>query len=99
MRPWPLLVTLGADDEGAERVVDLESLGLLAVDGGHDLVTAVLAAMALELACSPWTDDLRLTLVGDDRLSPAPGAAQREDRGRPGRPARPARAHRPRPSG
>ena len=70
-RPWPLLVTLGADDEGAERVVDLESLGLLAVDGGHDLVTAVLAAMALELACSPWTDDLRLTLVGDDRLSPA----------------------------
>ena len=27
--------------------------------------------MALELACSPWTDDLRLTLVGDDRLSPA----------------------------
>jgi hypothetical protein len=31
----------------------------------------VLAAMALELACSPWTDELRLTLVDDGRLSPA----------------------------
>ncbi len=71
VRPWPLLVTLGVDDEGAERVVDLESFGLLAVTGEHDLGTAVLAAMALELACSPWTDDLRLTLVGDDRLGPA----------------------------
>jgi nucleoid-associated protein YgaU len=70
-RPWPLLVTLGVDDEGAERVVDLESLGLLAVTGEHDRRTAVLAAMALELACSPWTEELRLTLVGDERLSPA----------------------------
>ncbi len=70
-RPWPLLVTLGVDDLGAERVVDLESLGLLAVTGEHDLTTATLAAMALELACSPWTDELRLTLVGDDRLTPA----------------------------
>lgn len=70
-RPWPLLVTLGVDDEGAERLVDLESVGLLAVVGDHAPGTAVLAAMALELACSPWTDDLRLTLVGDDRLSPA----------------------------
>ena len=70
-RPWPLLVTLGVDDEGAERVVDLESIGLLAVTGEQDHGTAVLAAMALELACSPWTDELRLTLVGDDRLSPA----------------------------
>ena len=39
--------------------------------GGHEIGTAVLAAMALELACSPWTDELRLTLVGDERLSPA----------------------------
>jgi nucleoid-associated protein YgaU len=70
-RPWPLLVTLGVDDAGSERVVDLESFGLLAVTGEHDLGTSVLAAMALELACSPWTDDLRLTLVGDERLSPA----------------------------
>jgi hypothetical protein len=70
-RPWPLLVTLGVDDEGAERVVDLESVGLLAVTGDRGAVTAVLAAMALELACSPWTDDLRLTLVGDERLAPA----------------------------
>ena len=70
-RPWPLLVTLGVDDEGAERLVDLESVGLLAVVGEHGSTTGVLAAMALELACSPWTDDLRLTLVGDDRLGPA----------------------------
>ena len=70
-RPWPLLVTLGVDDLGAERVVDLESLGLLAVTGEHAVTTAALAAMALELACSPWTDELRLTLVGDERLTPA----------------------------
>lgn len=70
-RPWPLLVTLGVDDEGAERLFDLESVGLLAVTGEQGTTTGVLAAMALELACSPWTDDLRLTLVGNDALSPA----------------------------
>ena len=70
-RPWPLLVGLGTDDQGTDRVVDLESLGLLAVTGDAALVTAALAATVLELACSPWTEELRLVLVGDDRLAPA----------------------------
>ncbi len=70
-RPWPLLVTLGTEPDGAERVVDLESLGVLAVTGDEERATAVMAAMALELACSPWTDDLRLTLVGDGPLADA----------------------------
>ena len=70
-RPWPLLVGVGTDDDGADRVVDLESRGLLAVTGDAALVTAALAATALELACSPWTEELRLSLVGDDRLADA----------------------------
>ncbi|SEP83219.1 LysM peptidoglycan-binding domain-containing protein [Microlunatus flavus] len=75
VRPWPLLVTLGTEEgaeaDGAERVVDLESIGLLALTGEQPATTGVMAAMALELACSPWTEELRLTLVGDDRLAPA----------------------------
>lgn len=62
--PYPGLVTLGHDLDGAHVLVDLEHCGSLAVTGDEAATTAVLAALATELATSVWADDLQVTLVG-----------------------------------
>ena len=62
--PYPSLVTVGHDLDGAHVLVDLEHVGELAVDGDHDGSVAVLAAIAAELATSAWAEDLQVTLVG-----------------------------------
>ncbi len=63
--PYPALVTLGQDADGAHLLVDLETIAALtlATDSQPD-AHAVLAALAFELATSSWADDLTLTLVG-----------------------------------
>lgn len=63
--PYPALVTLGQDADGALLLVDLETVAALtlATDSQPD-AHAVLAALAFELATSSWADDLTLTLVG-----------------------------------
>ena len=62
--PYPSLVTVGQDRDGAQVLLDLEFTGALAVLGESDDQVAVLAAIAAELATSPWADDLQITLVG-----------------------------------
>ena len=62
--PYPSLVTVGHDLDGAHVLLDLEHVGALAVDGDHDSSIAVLAAIAAELATSTWAEDLQVTLVG-----------------------------------
>jgi nucleoid-associated protein YgaU len=62
--PYPSLVTVGHDLDGAHVLLDLEHVGELAVDGDHDSSVAVLAAIAAELATSTWAEDLQVTLVG-----------------------------------
>jgi hypothetical protein len=61
---YPGLVTIGTDATG-RVLVDLEAArGPIAVTGPDDLVADALAAMAAELATSPWADAMRLILVG-----------------------------------
>jgi len=61
---YPGLVTIGTDATG-RVLVDLEAArGPVAVTGPADLVDDALAAMATELATSPWADAMRLILVG-----------------------------------
>lgn len=62
--PYPGLVTVGQDQDGAQILLDLEFTGGLAVLGEPDDQVAVLAAITAELATSPWADDLQITLVG-----------------------------------
>jgi hypothetical protein len=60
----PGLVSIGTDEAG-RVLVDLEAAhGLIAVSGPQQLVTAVLASMATELATNRWSDQMQLTLVG-----------------------------------
>jgi nucleoid-associated protein YgaU len=72
LRPYPGLVSIGRESSGQQVLVDLEGIGLLALDGDPCVTTAVLAAMAIELAFSPSADELILTMVGG--LPELPGA-------------------------
>lgn len=62
--PYPALVTIGHDDEDGHVLLNLEHLGTLGVTGDDPATREILAALAIELATSPWADDLQVTLVG-----------------------------------
>jgi nucleoid-associated protein YgaU len=62
--PYPALVTVGHDLEDAHVLLDLEHAAALAVEGDRRETLPVLAGVAVELATSPWADDLLVTLVG-----------------------------------
>lgn len=66
--PFPALVTLGRDQAGAWVMVDLETRLPLALTGARALRHAVVAALAVELSCSPWAAELSLTVVGGDEM-------------------------------
>ena len=64
LAPYPGLVSIGTNETG-RILVDLEvAHGLVAVRGPHRPVQAALAALAVELATSRWSDQMRITLVG-----------------------------------
>jgi hypothetical protein len=64
LAPYPGLVSIGTNETG-RILVDLEvAHGLVAVRGPHRMVQAALAALAVELATSRWSDQMRITLVG-----------------------------------
>lgn len=60
--PYPALVTLGRDADGAHLLVDLETLAALAIT--DDRPEEIIGVLAMELATSTWADDLTVTLVG-----------------------------------
>jgi LysM repeat protein len=62
--PYPSLVTIGHDLDGAHVFLDLEEAGALALTGDPTDTTEVITALALELATSQWADDLQVTVVG-----------------------------------
>ncbi|ABS06110.1 bacterial transcriptional activator domain-containing protein [Kineococcus radiotolerans] len=63
--PWPSLVTLGYDVDDAHLLVDLEELLALNIAAADEQQSqAMLNALALELATTPWGAGLQVTLVG-----------------------------------
>lgn len=62
--PYPALVTVGHDDEDGHILIDLEYIAALGITGAADTVDEILTALAVELATSPWADDLQVTLIG-----------------------------------
>lgn len=61
--PYPSLVTLGHDEENAHVLLDLEQVDCLSIRGDETTTHATLAALAIELATTPWADDVQVTLV------------------------------------
>ena len=105
VRPYPALVTLGSTADDAQVVADLEALRLTSIESDdRALVDGVLAAIAVELSCSPWAEDLELMLVGTcERLPEALGrhtvtsVADLDARARPPQHSRPVAADPSRP--
>jgi len=65
--PYPALVSLGETASGDTLLLDAERSRVLGVAAATDeLRRAALAAMALELACAPWSRELRLIAAGDE---------------------------------
>ncbi|OAB88935.1 hypothetical protein AWH69_03980 [Janibacter melonis] len=64
--PYPTLVALGTDAEDAHVLVDLTHAQTLTVVGEQHTTRAVVAALAIDLAGSPWADDTTITVVGGD---------------------------------
>ena len=66
--PFPALVTLGRDPDGSWLMVDLESRSPLAITGSRALRYSAVAAMAVELSCSPWSSEMGVAVVGGDEM-------------------------------
>ncbi|MDK0524825.1 LysM peptidoglycan-binding domain-containing protein [Streptomyces sp. ML-6] len=62
--PYPGLISLGEDDQGAIVLVDLEHTGALHLTGS--LRNEVLRTLALTLALSPLAEQLDIAVAGED---------------------------------
>ena len=64
LAPYPGLVGVGRDDDGAHVLIDLEAAGgMVSVVGDNELARETVLAAAVELATNSWSDHLRVTLV------------------------------------
>jgi hypothetical protein len=67
--PLPTLVSVGISPEGPV-LVDLESLGVVSVEGDDARVSALLAGAALELASVDWAEGIDLRVAGNPAALP-----------------------------
>lgn len=64
--PLPALATVGTLGEAGDLLMlDLERVGVLAVEGDRAHAAGLLRALAAELAWNTWSDDVEIILVGD----------------------------------
>ncbi|MDN5763119.1 MAG: hypothetical protein L0H41_12485, partial [Microlunatus sp.] len=64
VRPYPALATLGSSADHGLVVADLEALRLTSIIADDlERSGAALAALAVELSCSPWAEELELIMV------------------------------------
>lgn len=61
--PFPSLVAVGQDDEGAQVLVNLADARTFAVVGDAAYTRDTLAAMTLSLASAPWSDATTVTVI------------------------------------
>ena len=64
LAPYPGLVSIGTNEDGRVLIDPGAAGGIISLRGPSPLVRGALAALAVELATSSWSDRLRLTLVG-----------------------------------
>ncbi|MCA0253156.1 MAG: LysM peptidoglycan-binding domain-containing protein [Actinobacteria bacterium] len=62
--PWPQLATIGMDDAGSWRLLNLETLGVVSLTGPSAFAIDLARYIVAELAVAPWARDLQIDCVG-----------------------------------
>lgn len=63
--PYPAMVTIGEDTKDAQILIDAEYIGALGIEDHHNGSSHhILTALAVEMACSPWSEQLTISLCG-----------------------------------
>jgi LysM repeat protein len=63
--PYPAMVTLGVDDEGATWFIDLEAAGVVQIVGDSSVGEDLARYLAAQLAVNPWCDVETVDILRD----------------------------------
>lgn len=64
LAPYPALTTIGVDTNNGVLLLNLEHLGAVNILGDDSACRSFLNAIAVELASSPWADQIQITMLG-----------------------------------
>jgi nucleoid-associated protein YgaU len=64
LAPYPTLVAIGSDQDGATWLIDLEAAGIVQLQGDHTACTDLARYIAAELATNTWSDHVDVVVAG-----------------------------------